>query len=635
MTGKLAKEAIGSDEMHELIASAAKATGYERCFGVTGCDLSEVGLWAVYTRQSTEEQTHNNRFPDYLRTCAHEAKKLGVVVPIEYVLYDAVTGEHLERPGMIRLRRLVAERKIAGVIFPALDRLSREPIHQQIFDMEAAHHGVRVHYADAPNGTDLGSQFTRTILAYAAKLTKESNHKNARGGQIGRVMKGWVPAHKAPYGYRYMADREIGSDSRVHIKRAWWEIDAEGPEGTVLEGTPAGVVAQVFSWIGSENRTMFWVADTLNGMGATAPLGGKWTPARVSNILRNHCYTGKHAYNVNELVANPDKPILDITAEIKRTVVKQKPESDWVTYEVPKIVDQELWSRANRQVKARGRGRGKRGKSIQALLRNRIFCPRCGAPMVVRRNGKLNRVYYHCSKYFKKWADNPCTYNKFIPATWDEVVWMDLCALLSDDTWVKRELEGRKSTKTDADKLIRLERFKITQAKAKIAKIQEGFEGDLYGLEEAKSRTASYHLAIARAEDEVNRLCSLDDKPLTEERNLEALKEELRAIRDRNLNDATFEQKVEVVTKLGIEVYPAEDLKSMKVKCRLGHGGPNGTSGQPRNSSAPVEAQDLPEECGIVSNAPPSSALIQPGERPDGASGRYGVRVPQLHHRLP
>jgi hypothetical protein len=253
---------------------------------------------------------------DYLRTCAQEAKKLEVVVPREYVLDDIFTGEHLERPDMMWLRKLIAQRKIAGVIFPVQDRLSREPVHQQIFDIEAAHHGIKVYYADAPNGNDIGSQFTRTMLAYAAKLTKEANHRNARGGQIGRVLKGSVPAHKAPFGYRYMADRETGSDSRVHIKHAWWEIDGEGPDGTLIEGSPAWIVAQIFGWVGGENRTMFWVSDILNGMGITAPMGGRWTPARVSNILRNRCYTGKHAYNVNEKVANPDRPIIDITAEI-------------------------------------------------------------------------------------------------------------------------------------------------------------------------------------------------------------------------------------------------------------------------------------------------------------------------------
>ena len=61
-----------------------------------------------------------------------------------------------------------------------------------------------------------------------AKLVKEANHKNARGGQIGRVMKGMVPAHKADYGYRSRADRELGSNGRVLIQRAWWDVGGRG-----------------------------------------------------------------------------------------------------------------------------------------------------------------------------------------------------------------------------------------------------------------------------------------------------------------------------------------------------------------------------------------------------------------------
>jgi len=51
--------------------------------------------------------------------------------------------------------------KIAGVILPALDRLSREPIHIGIFESEAEYTGVRVHYADAPIGSDPMSQMLR------------------------------------------------------------------------------------------------------------------------------------------------------------------------------------------------------------------------------------------------------------------------------------------------------------------------------------------------------------------------------------------------------------------------------------------------------------------------------------------
>lgn len=173
------------EDFEHYVEEAARLADYKD-FGAKGCDLTKFSWWVAYTRQSLEEQSKNNRLPDYLLTCAKDAKKLGVTVPFEYIMYDTMTGEHLERPNMIQLRRLMSGRRISGVIFPALDRLSREPLHQQIFELEATHYIIQINYSDVPNGNDLNSQFTRTILAHAAKLVKLANRKNNRGGNIGR-----------------------------------------------------------------------------------------------------------------------------------------------------------------------------------------------------------------------------------------------------------------------------------------------------------------------------------------------------------------------------------------------------------------------------------------------------------------
>ena len=76
MTEMSATDWANGDEMNQLIASAAKAAGYEEGFGLAGCDLTENGWWAAYTRQSTEEQRNNNRLAEYLLTCAKEARAL-------------------------------------------------------------------------------------------------------------------------------------------------------------------------------------------------------------------------------------------------------------------------------------------------------------------------------------------------------------------------------------------------------------------------------------------------------------------------------------------------------------------------------------------------------------------------------
>ena len=564
------KDLRAEHEMDEWIRSAAASVGYEHGFGVRGCDLSRSDWWLAYVRQSTEEQKSNNRLPDYLRTCAQEAKRLGVVVPREYILYDILTGEHLERPGIVYLRRdLAPARRIAGVIFPALDRLSREPIHIGVFEFEMDHWGVKCHYADAPSGSDLMVQMVRHNIAYAAKFVKLTNRKNNRGGNIGRALKGIAPAFRASYGYIYRAEY---TEERVRrsVVRAWWEIDSLGPDGKPNQGSPAWVVQQVFTWIGEEEKTLHWVARELNRLGVPTAFGSRWNPGKLQRLVRKPWYTGKHAYNVNARVPSLDQPLTDITAEIKRNRKQAKPESEWVYFDVPPLVGEDLWQRANNLLTTRGRGRGKQGKSIDALLRGRIYCPGCKQPMVVRRHTRnKERVYYHCKKYGQPWRPQPCTYTKFIPASLDQIVWADLSSLLRDDGWLDAEIDQTQREDQAVQKLVRQQETKAVQAQNRRLKVQEGFEGGIYTLEQAKSKTTRLESDIAQAEEEIARLIGRSRSVPRSDRELSALKEELRELRDRNLDGAMFEQRAELVARLGVRVYPSEDLKTMRVKCRL------------------------------------------------------------------
>ena len=49
----------------------------------------------------------------------------------------------------------------------------------------------------------------------------------------------------------------------------------------------------------------------------------------------------------------------------------------------------------------------------------------------------------------------------------------------------------------------------------------------------------------------------------------ELLCQELKEIRDRNLEESTFDERADLVAKLGIKILPSEDLKSRKIFCRL------------------------------------------------------------------
>ncbi|MBI4301221.1 MAG: hypothetical protein HY664_01265 [Chloroflexi bacterium] len=149
-----------------------------------------------------------------------------------------------------------------------------------------------------------------------------------------------------------------------------------------------------------------------------------------------------------------------------------------------------------------------------------------------------------------------------------ELVWGDICTWLRGDAWVEQQLASVQSQDENTAKLMRLQQFKTSQVQAKIGKVQEGFEGGMYTLDEAKRRIAQYQVTIATAEEEIQRLQE-SVRAWSSGRDIQTMREELKALRDRNLDHATFEDKLDIISKLGMKVYPSEDLKSMKVACQL------------------------------------------------------------------
>lgn len=561
-------ELVTKEEFEQFINEAAKVVNYEN-FGLMGCDLSMPVWWAGYCRQSLDQQSHNNRLPEYLLTLAKMAKEHGVVIPYEYVLYDHVTGEHLDRPGMQFLRHeLLDKKKVLGIFFADLRCLSREPAPQQVFEREAEIRGIKLVFGDAPSGMDVGSQFARSAITFSNKLMRLSTHGNARAGNIGRVLKGSVPACKAAYGYRYCRDAELTSAGKVLIKKAWWEVDHLYTGDTFTKDSPAWVVREVFRWVGEEGRTLWWVAKKLNEMGVHAPSGGKWGPNSVCKLVRRACYTGKNSYNSRSMVSNPARPLGDVTGQVKRTILREKPKEEWVFFNVPRIVSDELWQKANAALTVRGRGRGKEGKAIQALLRNRIYCPRCGLPMVVRRDGHAQKVFYHCVRRYRVWDGNACNFRKFVPARWDDIVWDCVYALLSDDSWMEAQLTTEKDHHDAAAKLIETEQKKITRLQGIITRVQTGYEEGIYNTAEAKNRINACQHATTIAQSEIAGLEHRNGNSITGSV-IENFKQELESLRKNNLETASFEDKLHLLRLLNIRVYPSEDLKTVRIKTGL------------------------------------------------------------------
>jgi hypothetical protein len=78
--------------------------------------------------------------------------------------------------------------------------------------------------------------------------------------------------------------------------------------------------------------------------------------------------------------------------------------------------------------------------------------------------------------------------------------------MLSNDAWVEEQMAGELSHSVDLEKLIRMEQLKVSQAKLRVSKVQEGWEKGFYTPEEVQLKLTEQREAIARAESEIGRL---------------------------------------------------------------------------------------------------------------------------------
>ena len=116
-----------------------------------------------------------------------------------------------------------------------------------------------------------------------------------------------------------------------------------------------------------------------------------------------------------------------------------------------------------------------------------------------------------------------------------------------------------------------------------------------------------------------------------------AMREELGALRDRNLDEATFEDKLDNVFKLDIKVYPSEDLKSMKVLCQLNleqvQSNRHVAKVESTNSQADGECESA-VKCRKVMFGPPSGMIDRTLSCGRAKGQRWMLSVTQIALRL-
>ena len=82
-------------------------------------------------------------------------------------------------------------------------------------------------------------------------------------------------------------------------------------------------------------------------------------------------------------------------------------------------------------------------------------------------------MFYHCSRHYRPWDVNACSYHRFLPGSRDKAVWDFVCAVLSNSSRIEDQLKVEQNKSAAAAKLLEAEQREIAQTRAKIARVQE------------------------------------------------------------------------------------------------------------------------------------------------------------------
>jgi site-specific DNA recombinase len=168
----------------------------------------------LYARVSTEEQARNGySLAQQMEALRDYATREGYEV-LEEVTDPGHSGASLERPGMDKVRDLVAVGGVSVVLAQDRDRFAREPAYHYLLKREFEEYGCKLKALNDRGDDSPEGELTDGILDQLAKYERAKVAERMRRGKLCKVREGRViRTGRAPFGFRYT---ETGDSLLVH-----------------------------------------------------------------------------------------------------------------------------------------------------------------------------------------------------------------------------------------------------------------------------------------------------------------------------------------------------------------------------------------------------------------------------------
>jgi site-specific DNA recombinase len=401
----------------------------------------------LYARVSTEEQARSGySLAQQIEALREYAAREGYEV-LEEVTDRGQSGASLERPGMDRVRDLVAAGGIAVVFAQDRDRFAREPAYHYLLRREFEEHGCRLRALNDRGDDSPEGELTDGILDQLAKFERAKLAERSRRGKMRKAKEGHVGVTTPKYGFRYNEARDslIVCEPEMKVVEKVFRMAAEG----------LGVTA---------------IRTRLRSEGIPSPKGREvWDPRVLrhvvaSDIYRPHTYEEIMGSVTPEVAArldptkqygicwfNRQKTSMRTVSEPdgnggrryrKRKTIKIRPKDEWIAVPVPVYLPRALVDRA-RTTMENNKGTERKYLAREWELRGLIPCS-CGSTMgthTTQPHGGRVYHYYKCKRRSQLGRMGSCAQKSLRPTEVEPVVWRFISGLLRDPEKIRVGME--------------------------------------------------------------------------------------------------------------------------------------------------------------------------------------------------
>jgi len=469
----------------------------------------------LYARVSTDEQARSGySLAQQIEALRAYAAREGYKV-LEEVTDAGQSGASLERPGMDRVRDLVAAGGISMVLAQDRDRFAREPAYHYLLRREFEEHGTKIRALNDRGDDSPEGELTDGILDQLGKYERAKIAERTRRGMLRRVREGNPNVTGQPkYGFRY----------------------SENKDALLVHEPEMRIVERIFR-MAAENLGLNAIQGHLHAAGVPTATGKPvWDLQMIRRVIASDMYRRHSFEEISELVAPEVAALLDPAGEYgiqwynrqrvttrtvsepdgsggrryrKKRTFRWRPKEEWIAIPVPACLPKELVDRA-RAVVGGARARERKHLAREWELRGMMRCG-CGRKMGTRTAESSGRLfhYYVCKRSPAARKVGECAQRCVRTTRVEDAVWRFVSELLKDPDKIRAGMEElieqeREAERSNPDGEARLWEERIAECSRLRGAYQDQQAAGLMTLEELSSKLArveeTRRVAVAKLE---------------------------------------------------------------------------------------------------------------------------------------